>query len=162
MCQTGISSNGESFVRCVQAVPELMCILCADEQLKEMIRNCTDTYLFSPIGIDPTFQVGDFFITPMKYWVSSPLTNSGRPVSVYHQRVKVRSFYDKRWMLYIAAQCTAESINPRWVSKYHSISTVMDKIRRERQRENRSYEHQPRHTSYTKMSTYIDTNCMNI
>ena len=39
-------------------------------------------------------------------------------------------------MLYIAAQCTAESINPRRVSKNHSISMVTDKIR-ERERENR-------------------------
>ena len=75
----------------------------------------------------------------VRYRVSSPLTNSGRPVSVYHRRVKVRSFYVKRWMLYIAAQCTAESINPKWVSKYHSISTVTDKIRRERERKRESF-----------------------
>ena len=57
MCQTGIGSNGESFVRCVQAAPEPMCILCTDRQLEEMIRNCTDLHLFSPIGVDPTFQL---------------------------------------------------------------------------------------------------------
>ena len=80
MFQTGIDSNGESFVRCVQAVPELMCILCTDEQLKEMIRNCTDPDLFSPISIDPTFQLGDFFVTlivfPLCYMVSKHTGNS--------------------------------------------------------------------------------------
>ena len=87
----------------------------------------------------------------MKYRVSSPLTNSGWPVSVYHRRVKVRSFYVKHWMLYIAAQCTAESINPKWVSKYHSIPTVTDKIRRERERENHfSRASTNTHKSYTK------------
>ena len=80
MCQTGIGSNGESFVRCVQAAPEPMCILCTDRQLEEMIRNCTDPHLFSPIGVDPTFQLGDFFVTPMifplRYMVSKHTGNS--------------------------------------------------------------------------------------
>ena len=79
-CQTGIGSNGESFVRCVQAAPELMCILYTDRQLEEMIRNCTDPHLFSPIGVDPTFQLGDFFVTPMvfplRYMVSKHTGNS--------------------------------------------------------------------------------------
>ena len=67
MCKTGIGSNGAPFVRCVQAAPEPMCVIASDRQLNEMVRNCTDSTHFVPIGVDPTFKLGEFFVTPIVF-----------------------------------------------------------------------------------------------
>ena len=65
-CKTGLGPNGVPFVRCVQAAPEPMCILTTDRQLEEMVRNCTDSS-FVPIGVDPTFKLGKFYVTPIVF-----------------------------------------------------------------------------------------------
>lgn len=66
----GLGPNGVSFVRCVEAAPAPMCILATDRQMHEMVRNCTDPSAFVPIGIDPMFKLGKFYVTPIVF----PLT----------------------------------------------------------------------------------------
>jgi hypothetical protein len=67
MCKKGHGTSNELFVRCVQAAPEPMCILASDRQLDEMIRNCTKESQFVCLGIDPTFKLGDFYVTPIVF-----------------------------------------------------------------------------------------------
>ena len=52
------------FVRCVQAAPQPLCLLATDMQLKQLQLCCTDPNLFSVVSIDPTFNLGSFFVTP--------------------------------------------------------------------------------------------------
>ena len=56
----------EPFIRCIQAVPEPACIVATDHQLKQMEVNCTDKN-FSIVTVDPTFNLGEFYVTPMVF-----------------------------------------------------------------------------------------------
>ena len=64
LCKSGQNKNNP-FVRCVQAAPEPMCVLATDRQLDEMVRNCTDNSNYVLIGVDPTFKLGRFYVTPI-------------------------------------------------------------------------------------------------
>ena len=67
MCKAGHGSDGEPFVRCVQAAPEPMCILASNRQLDEMVRDSTDVYHFVHLGVDPTFKLGEFYVPPIVF-----------------------------------------------------------------------------------------------
>ena len=64
LCKSGQNKNNP-FVRCVQAAPKPMCVLATDRQLDEMVRNCTDNSNYVPIGVDSTFKLGRFYVTPI-------------------------------------------------------------------------------------------------
>lgn len=55
------------FVQDVTRAPEPMAILCFEQQLLDMERFCCDPYQFSVFGVDPTFCLGDFSVTPSVY-----------------------------------------------------------------------------------------------
>ena len=46
---------------------EPMCILTTDRQLDEMSRSCTSSSNFVTVGVDPTFKLGSFYVTPMVF-----------------------------------------------------------------------------------------------
>ena len=54
-------------MRCIQAAPEPMCLLATNRQLDEMVKNCTDSSNYVPIGVDPTFKLGRFYATPIVF-----------------------------------------------------------------------------------------------
>ena len=60
-------NKNNPFVQCVQAAPEPMCLLATNCQLDEMVRNCTDSSNYMPIGIDPTFKLNHFYVTPIVF-----------------------------------------------------------------------------------------------
>ena len=64
MCKE--SSGLSAFVRSVEAAPEPMCILASDQQLADIERFCTGD-LTSVLSIDPTFNLGSFYVTPTTY-----------------------------------------------------------------------------------------------
>jgi len=66
MCKSGISGKNP-FVCYAQAAPEPMCVLATDRQLNEMVRTCTDPSSYVPIGVDPTFKLGQFYTTPIVF-----------------------------------------------------------------------------------------------
>ena len=55
LCKSG-QNKSNTFVRCVQAAPEPMCVLTTDCQLDEMVRNCIDNSNYVPIAVDPIFK----------------------------------------------------------------------------------------------------------
>ena len=55
------------FVRSVQAAPQPLCVLATNTQLKQLQLCCTDPHNFSVLCIDPTFNLGSFFVTPMVF-----------------------------------------------------------------------------------------------
>ena len=55
------------FVRSVQAAPQPLCVLATDTQLRQLQLCCTDPHNFSVLCIDPTFNLGSFFVTPMVF-----------------------------------------------------------------------------------------------
>ena len=60
-------SHADPFIRAVKAVPEAMCVLARDRQLNDMARFCTDDQQFSVVGVDPTFNLGEFSVTVTAY-----------------------------------------------------------------------------------------------
>ena len=65
MCKE--SSGGETaFVRSVECAPEPMCVLATDQQLVDMERFCTGD-VSSVLSVDPTFNLGTFYVTPTTY-----------------------------------------------------------------------------------------------
>ena len=47
------------------------CVLATDEQLRQLVLNCTRQDNFGVMHIDPTFNLGEFFVTPIVF----PLVN---------------------------------------------------------------------------------------
>lgn len=56
-------STANPFVRIVEAAPQPMCVLASNRQLKDLEHFCTAEEEFSILGIDPTFNLGDFSVT---------------------------------------------------------------------------------------------------
>ncbi len=55
------------FVEDVTCTPEPMAVLCTEQQLCDIARFCCDPYKFCILGIDPTFNLGEFRVTPTAY-----------------------------------------------------------------------------------------------
>ena len=58
----------EAFVRDIKAAPDPQCILCFDSQIADMERFLCDTNESHGIlTIDPTYNLGEFYVTPTTY-----------------------------------------------------------------------------------------------
>jgi len=66
----------DGFVREVVGAPEPMAFLATDRQLKDIELYCTTVGSFSILGVDGTFNLGDFSVTPTTY----------RPLKIYSVR----------------------------------------------------------------------------
>ena len=55
------------FVQDVKAAPEPQSVLFFDWQVADLIRFCTKNNNFSVLTVDTTFNLGDFFVTPMTF-----------------------------------------------------------------------------------------------
>lgn len=60
------TSGSQAYVRAVEGAPEPMCVLTTDQQLIDLERFCTGDH-FGIIGVDPTFNLGPFYVTPITY-----------------------------------------------------------------------------------------------
>ena len=60
------SSTSGAFICCVEAAPEPMCVLATNQQLHDIERFCTSSQS-SVLSIDPTFNLGPFYVTPITY-----------------------------------------------------------------------------------------------
>jgi len=56
-----------------------MCVLATDRQLDEMIQNCTDPSNYVPMRVDPTFKLGQFYVTSIVFPLKMLVTmNTGK------------------------------------------------------------------------------------
>ena len=67
MEQCKCAEVNDKFVQDVTCAPEPMAVLCSEQQLGDLTRFCCDPYEFCILGIDPTFNLGDFSVTPTAY-----------------------------------------------------------------------------------------------
>ena len=67
MLQCKSTEGCERFVQDVTCAPEPMAVLATDQQLFDMERFCCHPFKFSVLGIDPTFNLGEFSVTPIVY-----------------------------------------------------------------------------------------------
>lgn len=61
-CKKGQSCL-DLFLRIVQAALDAMCLLAYDRQLNDVARFCTNSNQCCTLGIDPTFNLGEFSVT---------------------------------------------------------------------------------------------------
>jgi len=57
------AERSDQFVQDVVCAPEPMAVLATEQQLIDIERFCCDPYQFSILGVDPTFNLGDFSVT---------------------------------------------------------------------------------------------------
>ena len=55
------------YVRDVKAAPDPALVLANDQQLNDLVRFCTGSEEFSIVTVDPTFNLGNFDVTPVTY-----------------------------------------------------------------------------------------------
>ena len=55
------------FIRDVKASPDPALVLVTDQQLNDLVKFCTSPDEFTVITVDPTFNLGDFDVTPLMY-----------------------------------------------------------------------------------------------
>ena len=67
MEQCKYAEKEHRFVQDVTCAPEPMAVLCTDQQLLDINRFCCDPFRFCIFGVDPTFNLGDFSVTPTVY-----------------------------------------------------------------------------------------------
>ena len=68
MCKEGESSKSpDAFVRIVTGAPYPMMVLAFDWVLNNLVRFCASSTTLSPLGIDPTFNLGSFDVTVTTY-----------------------------------------------------------------------------------------------
>ena len=93
-------SRVEPFLRMVQADANAMCLLASDRQLNDMARFCTDQGQFSVVGVDPTFNLGEFSVTVTTYkhlqlterQIKKPPVLLG-PMIIHQKRIKNRTIF---------------------------------------------------------------------
>ena len=66
-CKSTNPNSDDAFVRSVVAAPEPMAVLATNQQLKDMVRFLTDPQQHTVMGIDPTFNFGEFNVTPIAF-----------------------------------------------------------------------------------------------
>ena len=67
MCKESEGRVNDSFVRLVNAAPYPMMVLAYDYTLNDLARFCTAAENFSILGVDPTFNLGEFDVTVTTY-----------------------------------------------------------------------------------------------
>ena len=67
MCKQGEGRRGDNFIRIVNAAPYPMMLIAFDYTLDDLVRFCTSKENFSILGVDPTFNLGDFDVTVTTY-----------------------------------------------------------------------------------------------
>ena len=98
MCKVESRDPGTAFVRRVHSSPELQVILCTNRQLKELEQFCTNPELFSPLSVDVTFNMGDFYVAVITYRnLQLKTKNNCHPVMLgpimLHQQRLYESYY---------------------------------------------------------------------
>lgn len=67
MQQAKLEDHLGKFVRDCRPTPEPAFVLSRDRQLNDLVRFCTDPTNFCVLTVDPTFNLGDFDVTPTAY-----------------------------------------------------------------------------------------------
>ena len=67
MQQAKLEDHLGKFVRDCRPTPEPAFVLSRDRQLDDLVRFCTDPANFCVLTVDPTFNLGDFDVTPIAY-----------------------------------------------------------------------------------------------
>ena len=88
----------DPFVRAVQAAPQPLCVLSTNLQLKQVQLCCTNPECFSVLNVDPTFNLGSFFVTPLVFLHKAFVSKRTGKLPVFlgpiliHQRMNTEAY----------------------------------------------------------------------
>lgn len=86
--------KADSFVQDVKAAPQPMCVLSTEWQLDDTVRFLTNNHHFGVLTVDTTYNLGDFYVTPIVY-----------PPSPYAARYKDWETAFTSWTCYGPSEC---------------------------------------------------------
>ena len=66
-CKSQASKPSTAFIRDVRVAPEPLCIMTTNRQLNDLKRFCCSPVEYRPFTVDPTFDIGEFNVTPITY-----------------------------------------------------------------------------------------------
>ena len=98
-CKSTESNSDEAFMWSVVAAPEPMAVLATNRQLNDMIRFLTDPVQHTVMGIDPTFNFGEFNVTliAFRYLLLEHRKLGHSPIILgpllIHQQKKISSYH---------------------------------------------------------------------
>ena len=109
-CKKQASDRKSAFIRDVRVAPEPMCVLTTDRQLNDMVRFCCNPVEFKPFTVDPTFDVGDYNVTPITY---QHLLLENRRVGKHPSMIGPVLIHEKKMTeTYSVFSGTLKSLNP--------------------------------------------------
>ena len=88
------------FIHSLQILPSPTYVSAANAQLLKLITNCTRSAKFGIMHIDPPFNLGNFYVTPIIFPLIRHLHRKNRnaptmigPVLIHHQMLLIVFFY---------------------------------------------------------------------
>ncbi len=75
-CKVDLMPGGRKFIRSVNFDTSPCCVLTADGQLESLVRFCTNPGASCIMGIDPTFNLGKFYVTVTTFTYSQVVSNT--------------------------------------------------------------------------------------
>ena len=66
-CKKQATSRKTAFIRDVRVAPEPLCVMTTDRQINDMKRFCCSPVEYKPFTVDPTFDIGEYNVTPITY-----------------------------------------------------------------------------------------------
>ncbi len=88
----------DAFIRDVKAAPEPQSVLFYDWQLEDLVRLCTNNQQLSVMSIDTTFNLGEFYVTPITHHhnLLESVRTGNPPIMIgpllVHQRLQFATF----------------------------------------------------------------------
>ena len=113
MEQCKCAEKNDKFVQDVTCAPELIAVITSDQQLNDLVRFCCEPFEFGALGIDPTFNLGEFSVTPVVYRHLIVQNAAGRspimlgPMLVHHRK----EFRSYNYFLSILVGLNQEAVN---------------------------------------------------
>ena len=75
-CKVDNFPGGRGFIRSVNFESGPCCVLASDNQIQNVVRFCTNPQASSVFGIDPTFNLGKFYVTLTTYTYTQVVNKS--------------------------------------------------------------------------------------
>ena len=66
-CKKQAANAKTAFIRDVRVAPEPLCVMTTNRQVNDLKRFCCNPAEFRPFTVDPTFDIGNFNVTPITY-----------------------------------------------------------------------------------------------
>ncbi len=100
LCKQQETEPDTAFVRDITLAPEKTVFLANKQQLQDLDRFCTDPHSFCVLGVDPTYNIGNFYVTVSTYRHLQLLTKKGaHPVMIGPVLIHYKKGFDSYFQL---------------------------------------------------------------